>query len=215
MENSKAKRQKFGFDVIPGGYVQPKRAKHPAQQEDPRNAWDVKPLGVHPNLTPGHFTIWTAASDVDGHTATTGPSACVWRIRGQGVDITESWPGRASESSEKKAYVAAAAGAMDRLPAGSTAEIICREKYIVDAINGGLADWFNTLFPREGEMYPRRPYGLTWMHFLKARERVTSERISQRSEKIKARRPEKDSEDDKIIEELRHQARNARPKAGV
>jgi len=204
---SEAKSRRFNFDTVPHGYVQPKRVKRPPPQDDPRNAWDRPHLNVHPDLKPGHFVIWIAATDVEGHTSKTGPSACAWRIRGQRADIVEAWPARASESSEKKAYVAAAAGALDRLPAGSTAEMICREVYIVDAINGRVIDWYGKLFPWPGEKYPRRPYGLVWWHFLNARARVTSQRMTERSSLITARRPNKpNDDDDKIIDELKQKA---------
>lgn len=202
-------RRSLAFDRVEGGYVSPKRnrPKKIKPQDDLKNAWDRGHLGVLPSLPSGHYVIWLAATDVDGHTSKTGPSACAWRIRGEGVEITEPWPGDARESSEKKAYVAAVAGALDRLPTGSSAEIICREDYIVDAINFRLKTWRAELGTVPGEKYPRRQYGLIWLHVL-----VTIERIKPPLPGLLARHPKiKGDADDKIIEELKKMIRGLRP----
>lgn len=217
-EHSLAKRQKqstarrsFNFETVEGGYVSSRRTKkrspRPKPQDDPKNSWDRGHLEVSSDLAPGHFTIWIAATDEDGHTDKTGSSACAWKIHGRDAELVESWPGGARESSEKKAYVAAVAGALDRLPKGSTAEIICREEYIVKGINGGAKKWVGKLHPWPGEKYSRQPYGLIWAHVLDA-----IKRISPPTRGIKARRPKrKDDKDDQIIEELKKMARAIRP----
>ena len=185
----------------------PSRKKKVKPQDDPRNEWSKEHLVVSPDLVPGHYTVWLAATDVDGHTSKTGMSVCAWRICGEGSVISETWPGAAQESSEKKAYVAGVAGALDRLPIGSTAEIICRDSYIVDAINGGAKKWIAMLHPLPDERYPRQLYGLIWAHVLRA-----IKRIAPPSPGISARRPRKpNDEDDKVIETLKEVARNARP----
>jgi hypothetical protein len=205
-------KKSFGFSKVEGGFVAPQKKRKFQPQDDPRNAWSRDHLPVHESLSPGHFVIWLAATDEDGHTSETGSSACAWMIRGQTAEIIATWPGDALESSEKKAFVAAAAGALDQLPAGSTAEIVCREKYIVDAINGGIIPWYGRLRPWPGEKYPRQLYGLIWLHFLDARKRITSESETTKSTKITARRPRPADADDRIIESLMTHARNSRPK---
>lgn len=181
------RKKAMSFGIVPGGYV------------DTLEQWDGKHLEPF-DIPPSKFEIWVTGTDVDGHATPGGPSACAWRIRGGGIDKPEVRRGRQVRSSEKKAYLAAVAGALDRLPTGSSASLCCAEKYIVDAINGDLYKWV-----AEGVIEDKR-YSRVWKHILKAIERITSDRRS-----IVARQPT-DSEDSTIISDLKRQARSQRPK---
>jgi ribonuclease HI len=86
----------------------------------------------------GEYVAWTAGS------CSRLFSAAAWLVRK--CDDTEP-PESCVVSSEKessapRAHLAAATGAIETVPPGSVLLIYTRDQYCVDAINGGIAEWY-------------------------------------------------------------------------
>ena len=190
-KSTRKSKKTFGFDEVPGGYV------------DPIEEWDREHLPAL-RIAPGDFEAWIGVTDNPPGRGLRGPSVCAWQIRRRDAadpEKPEVWPGRPVHSDESKAYLAAVAGILDQLPLQSTVVVYCRASWIVDALNGDLDKWAGLDELREG----KRKYYKVWKHVLERRNQIAASPGD-----IKGSRP--DQEHDKIIQELVDLARTKRPK---
>jgi ribonuclease HI len=101
---------------------------------------------------PGLFEAWVAGSDRPVSPDWKGVSAAAWEIRERGEDQPIASKVIASEarSEEYRAFIAAAVGVLEILAPSSTVTLYCRNKPVVDGINGWADDWRNNGWKRAG-----------------------------------------------------------------